>query len=105
MGAAAGEDSAGAKDVGAEKISVATPDADLRGGMKNRGVTGAGGGHGRGVVEGRGDEPNAAGYEGWIGAAGEHGDGAARGEEAFDEVAAEKTGAAGDESGGMVNHG
>ena len=60
---------------------------------------------GWGVVEGRSDEPNAAGDEGWIGAAGEHGDGAARGEEACDEVAAEKTGAAGDESGRGVAHG
>jgi len=73
--------------------------------VENGGVTGTGGGHSRGIVEGRGDEPNAAGDEGRIGAAGEHGDGAALGEEAFDEVAAEKTGAAGNESGGMVNHG
>ena len=99
VGAAAFENRAGAEDVGAEKIAVAAPDADFGGGVENGGVAGAGGADGGGVVEGGGDEADAAGGERGVGVAREDGDGAASGEKAFDEAAAEEAGAAGDEDG------
>lgn len=100
--AGAGEEGAGAEDVGAEKIVVAAPDADFGGDVEDRADAAAGVADGGLVVEGGADEADAQGFDFGGGRAGEDGDGAAGGEEFLDDVAAEETGAAGDESGVFV---
>jgi hypothetical protein len=103
--AGAGEEGASAEDVGAVKIFVAAPDAHFGGGVEDGRDTGASGLDGGGVVERSADEADAAGLEVGRGSTAEDRDGAAGGEEALDEAAAEKAGAAGDESRRGVSHG
>jgi len=60
VGAGPSKESASAKDVGAEKIIVATPYTDFGGGVKNGFDAGAGGLDGGRIVEGGADETDAA---------------------------------------------
>jgi hypothetical protein len=99
VGAGTFEERAGAENVGLIEFLVGAPDADFGGDVKNSIDAGAGGGDGGGVVEGRTDETDAAFFEVGCGGAAEDGDGAAGSEQALDEMAAEKAGAAGDKSG------
>lgn len=97
VAAGAFEEGACAQDVDTEEIVVAAPDADFGGDVKEGVDVFAGGGDGGCVIERGAEEADAAGFEVGRGGAGEHGDAAALGEEAFDEAAAEEAGAAGNE--------
>ncbi len=103
--ASAFEERAGAEDVGAEKFVVAAPDPDFRGDVEDRADAATGGADRRRVVEGSADEPHTAGFEIGRGRAGEDRHRATGGKQACNDVAAEETGAAGDERGRVVEGG